>query len=381
MVQIQKTKRRRQQGGQKIQPTEVRIQGGLLNGYDYAIAEHAGYKEYRGTTLVKYNEDRSVVASLGTTGLLVLVCDGHGGSTISDLVANDLSRNLQADLTDANLTDTDAVQAVLREEFAKMATKIRSMVTEAYQQGTTCTVAVVTPTHIITAHIGDSPALIMTKNGTLVAATKDHDFEHPGEIQRLMDIYTALSPAQKRRYGEPIKTDQTGVKRLMGGLAMSRSFGDLQHAVYLSTQPDLLVVKREPSQRLVVASDSFTEDYIYRTNYNGQQRPYGIRNVLTSADIVKEVAPTLNQTDLSLEDRVKTITTARMNKFFYPGHGYQNDNTTLVAVELPDPAQEKKSTPTVNNLLSGNMPRGIHVGGDRKKYRRTRRRKALYRRA
>lgn len=374
MVSVRKTKRRMQRGGVKIQPTEVRMVAGTKNGYEYAIAEHAGYKEYRGTTLIRYNEDRAVVTPLGTTGLLVLVCDGHGGSSISDFVSKDLSRNLETALSEDILADVDEVQRILREAFASIAGEIRLMA-GAYDQGTTCTVSVVTPTHIITAHLGDSPAVLMTKSGSLVAATKDHDFENEAEVQRLNDMYARFTPMQKKRYGPPIKVDGAGVKRLMGGLAMSRSFGDLQYAVYLSTEPEIQVMTRGPSQRLVVASDSFTEDFVYKTNFNGVSRAYGVRNVLSPSHIVTEVTPTLNETDKTLEERVKQITTARMNKFFYPGHGYANDNTTLVVVELPDPpAPAPAPVPAPVNATFANMPRGIHVGGYKKKGRKTRRR-------
>lgn len=91
--------------------------------------------------------------------------------------------------------------------------------------GSTATVCVITNIYVITANIGDSPALIFSQT-ELIAHTNDHDCTNEQELERVKPNCVKF------------KNDPNA--RLPSGLMVTRSFGDLQSIRYgLIADPEI----------------------------------------------------------------------------------------------------------------------------------------------
>ncbi|KAK3490248.1 phosphatase 2C-like domain-containing protein [Neurospora hispaniola] len=99
---------------------------------------------------------------------------------------------------------------------------------------------------LLVAHVGDTRVLLCeTATGLPRPLTHDHHPSSPVETRRLM------------RYAESLITDSFGEERI-GGLANSRSFGDMQSKrIGVSAEPEIIRVNMEPAEYsfLVLMSD------------------------------------------------------------------------------------------------------------------------------
>ena len=103
------------------------------------------------------------------------------------------------------------------------------------QSGTTATVAFVTKDFVILANLGDSRAVLSTRKAGTVGAmqlTRDHVASDPLE-----------KAAVERRGGRVIQI--TGVHRVNGTLAVTRSLGDSRLSGLLSQTPDVMPFTRD----------------------------------------------------------------------------------------------------------------------------------------
>lgn len=140
------------------------------------------------------------------------VFDGHAGERASKFLEGDLHPRIAA-LEDP--TDIDA----LRKATIAMDTEFCSRVDER-EDGSTCCYVVVYPGkdehkdgwEVIAVNVGDSRAMIVKEDGTVVPLTDDHKPENPEEAKR---IHAA---------GGEVR-----VNRVDGQLAMSRAIGDWQY--------------------------------------------------------------------------------------------------------------------------------------------------------
>lgn len=129
---------------------------------------------------------------------------------------------------------------------------------ERFKGGSTASVALIsTPTPapfwhpnahstLVVAHVGDTRVLLCeTKTGKPLALTTDHRPSSPVETRRMS------------RYASSMITDSFGEERI-GGLANSRSFGDMQSKrIGVSAEPDITRVEIGPAEYsfLVLMSD------------------------------------------------------------------------------------------------------------------------------
>ncbi|KAK4670844.1 Protein phosphatase 2C 6 [Podospora pseudoanserina] len=129
---------------------------------------------------------------------------------------------------------------------------------ERFKGGSTASVALIsTPTPapfwhpnahstLVVAHVGDTRVLLCeTKTGKPLALTTDHRPSSPVETRRMS------------RYASSMITDSFGEERI-GGLANSRSFGDMQSKrIGVSAEPDITRVEMGPAEYsfLVLMSD------------------------------------------------------------------------------------------------------------------------------
>jgi len=270
------------------------------------VAVHPG-KDY-GSTKLPFGQDRNSVHQKGDY-TVVSVFDGHGpnGHKVSDRVNAMLPRMILGQLLPG--LDSSEIQEILRTSFAKCAKKIKNL-----QSGTTATVAVITPSQIVLANLGDSPALLFTKDGTLLHHTKDHDHENPEEKRRCVWEY----------YND----DFTG--RIGTGLMVSRAFGDrADESAGKLDIPDLYVWPIPLNAYLAVCSDSFAEEIRWKQGHSMILAPNG------PTEIAEELHKVLVRKEFNVDHAAKTAVKERVQKFFQKEQGYyEGDNTTLVLMDL-----------------------------------------------
>jgi serine/threonine protein phosphatase PrpC len=140
----------------------------------------------------------------------------------------------------------ETLEAAIRNAFLRTHEEFSQLMPEE-KSGTTATIAMVSPTQLAVANVGDSRAILCCDaDGRPVQLTVDHTASLPEERARI----EALGGSVQRRPG--------GVWRLEGQLAVTRSIGDLSRGLdrYIAREPHVLVRDLQPTDAyLVVASD------------------------------------------------------------------------------------------------------------------------------
>ena len=121
-----------------------------------------------------------------------------------------------------------------------------------------------TPTHIYTANVGDSRAVLGRKNGDgadAVELSEDQKPDRPDEKRRILAssgrVHACRGPS-----GEPIGPARVWLAHQdVPGLAMSRSFGDgVAKSIGVHAQPEVSTVRRTPDDLFIIwATDGVWE--------------------------------------------------------------------------------------------------------------------------
>lgn len=201
--------------------------------------------------LRRHMEDQYIMDEFFDKHTLVAVMDGHAGEGCAQFASVKLVELLEAtetwneycnakDKTSENSIDLLSralVQAYIDLDVAFLESDFMD------GSGCTCVCAIITPTHIVCANVGDSRCVIGT-DGYTISMTDDHKPTNPEEQHRIM------------KAGGFVKFG-----RVNGELAMSRAIGDYQYKensqLQLTEQlviciPDISVHKRSDSDELIV---------------------------------------------------------------------------------------------------------------------------------
>jgi len=225
----------------------------------------------------KENQDRGVVCfpfacrRSDERRALLIVADGHGeyGHTVSDYVVKHLVKVLATKRLD-ELTEASGDFGEIRDAFTETNAKLYDVPNmDSSTSGTTCVVAILKPTFIITANVGDSrcvlgqmvgPAPPASKVPTLYRAkdlTIDHKPDAPEEKARI-----------ERAGGFVTQPEWSASARVWldksctwPGLAMARSIGDqCVKEVGVTADPDVIRYDFADNDAfLVLASDGIWE--------------------------------------------------------------------------------------------------------------------------
>ena len=283
--------------------------GGALS--EAYASEHDGYKTP--------TEDRhTILTSPDKNITLLAVFDGHGGSNTSNYVNEKLPNIILPQIIAlAPKYNPQEIEKILSREFVK----IDDIVKPLFDDGSTGTVCIVTPTHIITANIGDSPAILFTKTGDIIYTTNDHDCSNNIERER---VSLAGNPCLKKP-GE-------NIERTISGLAPTRGFGDGMRHDGVISKPETYIWEipyisyEQPVEYILcLCSDSFTEQI--NTQPKLHIGPYNTRQ-----DIVDELNESIN-TLPTLHDAVVTAVIKRVDMFKF-NNMYYGDNTTLILMNI-----------------------------------------------
>jgi len=187
----------------------------------------------------KVNQDR-FGCTLGVSSTALVVCDGHGddGEAVSTLV-RDASMEL------ASLLAHSSPNAVCRAIDAR----VRALGSLALFSGCTMVLAVDVGDAVHVVNVGDSRAIGVTAQGRARPLSKDHKPDEPSERARIEQAGGTVTMPRQRG----------GVPRV-GGLALSRAFGDLAIASHgVISEGELVVARKSELQFVVLVSDGVVD--------------------------------------------------------------------------------------------------------------------------
>ena len=198
-----------------------------------------------------YQEDRHVV-ELGIqqdTDFLG-VFDGHGGFKVSQFLMTYMKEILKKEL----ITTSDPIKALLN-TFQKTHDAIPVHV--AKDTGSTAVVLLRKGNEVYVANVGDSRC-IMNNKDNVVGLSEDHKPGSDKESDRI------------RKLGGYV-LNIFGVPRVNGNLAVSRSFGDLNLAPYITWQPEITYTTLNSNNKYIILATD------------------GVWDVFTSEEMIKYV--------------------------------------------------------------------------------------------
>lgn len=212
------------------------------------------------------NQDCFVASGNGSK-FLAGVFDGHGekGKRISEFAKSALSKSLFSH-KDLHNNPCMALESAFRDTQHQIE---RTHGPDAAESGTTAVACYQHKDRLLVANVGDSRAVLgrcdTARKGGLKAVelTSDHKPSRPDEKKRILDsggkvdqlcfpVWNAGGGVRLMRGGPERVMDSSG----FGGLAMSRSLGDLSLRPYVSSQPEVFERKLDNKDRcLVLATD------------------------------------------------------------------------------------------------------------------------------
>ena len=190
-------------------------------------------------------EDRFVIEHVGSTSTdnkenslpitLLAVFDGHGGSAASQFCSDWISSYIRK----KNDNYPDNISLAVESAFIKIDS---DFVSSGLLDGTTACAVTIVGKRIMCCNSGDSRAIIVKKDGSVVALSIDHKPDRDDETKRINDLG-----------GRVI---HWGRWRVEGVLAVSRSIGDAKLKPYVTAEPEIIEHEIETDDMfLVIASD------------------------------------------------------------------------------------------------------------------------------
>ncbi|KAK6013758.1 protein phosphatase 2C [Ostertagia ostertagi] len=172
------------------------------------------------------------------------VFDGHAGNVAADDAAENIMKTLmetpQFEKVTEELKSNGGVlcekSIILLEDgikagFLKLDENIRTRL-DSDRSGSTAVCAMITPTHIIIANLGDSRAVVSRKDeGSF--GTEDHKPYHDKERERIVGAGGSVM-----------------IQRINGSLAVSRALGDFEYKNVPGLEPNKQLVSPEPDVAL-----------------------------------------------------------------------------------------------------------------------------------
>ena len=249
----------------------------------------------------QYMEDEYFI---GDEGRFAAVFDGHGGSAVSRYLRMNLYAAVQAahgsfssmealtqEIQDESLksasTDDLAIVSAFRTAYQKIDNEIQDISHWSFQGSTSLAVVIhqnVDGTRsIISGNVGDSRA-ILGQNRQAIDLTRDHKPNDDIERNRIVNLGGTVDwCGQVDRLGRPV--EHTGVYRINGNLALSRSIGDRSERPWVSSEVEIRVhrIEDDIDSFVLIATD-------------------GLFDVMTSQEVVSYVHEVLDNTELEYKD-------------------------------------------------------------------------------
>ena len=208
-------------------------------------------------------EDRIAIEVLMEGCEYFAVFDGHSGSEVANLCKTELAGRLRSALAGEEKS-LEAIKQILQQTFIEFNKYLAgtTVIKRINDSGSTATVALVTPTHIILAYLGDSPCFMLDPaTGYILQKMGKHEPSDAGEVERIQAA------------GGTVEVDEHGIPRVDGSLAVSRAFGDFSLSMTngkmdmaadwtkmkVTAHPDVMVWERPAQGILALMSDGLVE--------------------------------------------------------------------------------------------------------------------------
>lgn len=260
---------------------------------------------------------------------LFAVFDGHSGSGVVKLTLDLFPKRLQAALEAAGpdilRTPTD-IEKILSKVFIEHDKELAAAASRARDSGSTASVAVVTPTHIVMAYLGDSPAFLLhPSTGLILSEIGKHEPTLAAETAR---IHAA---------GGTVEIDEYGTPRVDGSLMVSRAFGDFSlkwkegdpppfetvnwAKMKVTAYPDTVVWVRPDVGVLAIMSDGLVE------TPTGGNKP--------TAQVARDIHKALQERSYNLPFTAETALRKHVTTSVGSARAhYDGDDLTLVLVDV-----------------------------------------------
>lgn len=221
-------------------------------------SDKAGYSEICGNR--KSMEDTLIVRKdIGKDLDMYAVIDGHAGAETATLAAYYIP-------IEFSLSPNKSISAI-SQVFRKVNLKVSE---NNVKDGATIALALISPKEIGIAHLGDTRALIVLKDGRVYSMTVDHKPTERSEIDMIKE-----------------KKSFVNSSRTAGILAVSRSLGDL-HINGVVRVPDMSChVRSENDYRLVICCDGVFD---VLENYEVAKLVCQVEDVNDAACLVRNTA-------------------------------------------------------------------------------------------
>lgn len=220
----------------------------------------------------KQNQDAFIISQLfgAMQGhCLFSVCDGHGvnGHEVSAFLKEQLPRQISSSFIPLDTHNEHRLETAVQDGFRKVVTKLGQSRIDTTFSGSTCVAVVIQGRSLLCANVGDSRAMLISKNKdwqyTLLST--DHKPDMHSEKMRILSKGGQVSPF-RGPHGELMGPARVWVQgENVPGLAMSRSIGDaVASSVGVSQEPEIFECCLTPEDKmLILASDGIWE---YMTN-------------------------------------------------------------------------------------------------------------------
>jgi len=210
-------------------------------------------------------EDRMCFRNLMEQCDLFAVFDGHSGPGVATFTVDVLPKRIEEALkASPDALKPESLVKLLKEIFIEHDKTLARNISKNGDSGSTATVALITPTHVVVAYIGDSPCFIMNPGTGLIL---------PGGEMGKHEPTLAEESARIKRAGGEVEIDEMGVPRV-DGLMVSRAFGDFSikfpdlrkppfeadwREMKVTAHPDVLVMARPENGVMAIMSDGLVE--------------------------------------------------------------------------------------------------------------------------
>ncbi|XP_062086056.1 probable protein phosphatase 2C 25 [Humulus lupulus] len=164
------------------------------------------------------------------------VFDGHGGSKAAEFAADNLEKNVLAELMSR---DGDDIEEAVKHGYLNTDS---DFLKEDLRGGSCCVTALIREGNLVVSNAGDCRA-VMSRGGAAEALTSDHRPSREDEKVRIENMGGYVDLCR-------------GVWRIQGSLAVSRGFGDRHLKQWVIAEPETRVLQIQPEHEfLILASD------------------------------------------------------------------------------------------------------------------------------
>ncbi|XP_021715570.1 probable protein phosphatase 2C 25 [Chenopodium quinoa] len=204
------------------------------------------------------------------------VFDGHGGVKAAEYVAENLNKNIMAEVVRKDEENT--VEEAVKHGYLKTDS---DFLEQELLGGSCCVTALITKGDLIVSNAGDCRA-VLSRGGVAEALTADHRPSRQDEKDRIEALGGYID-------------SYNGVWRIQGSLAVSRGIGDRQLKQWVIAEPETKVLKiKSDDEFLILASDGLWD------KVTNQEAVDLARPLCTASDKIQPLAACKKLIELSV---------------------------------------------------------------------------------